>query len=64
MTKINIYFQDLNEDKQEELKELIRQEIIEDNKEEIEKGEINENDIEEMVDNYINCNNFKNEYEI
>lgn len=74
MPKINIYYQDLNLAKQEEIRQLVREDIIKDWCEENNidpndyfESELTEKQIEEIdekTDDYINEHNLVNEYSI
>jgi len=63
MAKINIYFDELNEDARNEIWEAVREELkneIQEMKED--NPEIGPETIEhEVIDDYINCHNFANE---
>ena len=69
MIKVNIYFQDLREDKQHEIREKLLRELKDNIDYEIEQAGT-ENEIEkadianEVVDSYINTHNFAVSYEI
>lgn len=67
MIKINIYFQDLNQDAQDEIwrkiqNELISNGVLERNEDETEE-EFNTR-LYEAVEGYIYCRNFANEFVI
>ena len=59
MTKINIYFQDLNKEVQNKMREEVRRELKE-------AGDFSPEVYvdDEVVDDYINRHNFANEFEI
>jgi len=64
MAKINIYFGELNEDAQNEIWQAVREELKDEIQEKQEdNSEISPETIEnEVIDDYINCHNFANEF--
>ncbi|XOB41567.1 MAG: hypothetical protein ACKKMS_02505 [Candidatus Nealsonbacteria bacterium] len=66
MAKINIYFQDLNENAQQEVWQAVKEELEEDIKNEIEfQPDLDPQTIKsETIENHINCHNFANEFVI
>lgn len=66
MVKINIYYQDLNQDAQEEIWQKVQNEFISSGI--IEYGDEDETEedfnarLSETIDDYINCHNFANEF--
>lgn len=64
MAKINIYFQNLNEETQQELWQLVKEELETKENQKVETGEEREEITDEVIDDYINCHNFVNYFEI
>lgn len=68
MVKINIYFQDLSQDCQDEIWQKVQNEFISSGmveyKEEDETEEEFNARLTETIDDYINCHNLANEFAI
>lgn len=66
MIKINIYLEDLKEEKQDEVWEAIQKELLA--RRDVEYRDENETEeqfrdrLNEEIDYYINCHNFANEF--
>lgn len=68
MVKINIYYQDLNQDAQDEVWQKVQNELISSGEVEYRNEDETEdefqNRLNEEIDYYINCHNFVNEFMI
>lgn len=66
MVKINIYYQDLNQDAQTEIWQKVQNEFISSGMIEYKNEDETEEEFNarlyEAVDDYINCHNFANEF--
>lgn len=66
MVKINIYYQDLNQDAQDEVWQKVQNELISNGEVEYRNEDETEDEFQdrlnEEIDYYINCHNFANEF--
>jgi len=68
MVKLNVFFQDLNEDAQAKLWQAVQRELLASGKVEYRTEDETEEEfqqrLQEEIDHYINCHNLANEFSL